>query len=177
VLDEFVDQMLVAGANVLESPGAAIVGTAATAIQLGGKNPLAAVAPAEHRQLDEWIARARKDIWAGVVPPPPPELPDDDLAQAKASFVIDVLTQVLTILYDPPSAVFVALSMPDVVAAYRAWEEAERAEQRSFLPVLIEAICEPATLGFNLAYRHAQADVNTTFAVALHLADWLPSPT
>ncbi|MBL8540878.1 MAG: hypothetical protein JNK68_10955 [Betaproteobacteria bacterium] len=175
IFDEFIDQLLVVTANSLEDPGAIIVGTAATAIQLYGNDPLAKAA-AEHRQLNDWIRRARKDIWAGITPPKPPELPDDDLAQAKAAFVVEILTQVFGIIYDPPSVFFAALSIPDIVEAYRAWDAAEVADEDKFVPVLLTAVCEPAVLGYNLAFRHGQADVDTVFSVALRLGDWLPSP-
>jgi hypothetical protein len=176
IFDEFIDQLLVVTANSLDDPSGLIVGTTATAIQLYGKDPLAKTAPAEHRQLNDWIRRARKEIWAGVVPPQPPELPEDDLAQAKAGFVVEILAQVFGIIYDPPSVFFAALSIPDVIEAYSAWDAAEAAEQDRFVPVLLTAVCEPAVLGYNLAFRHGQADVDTVFAVVLRLGDWLPSP-
>jgi hypothetical protein len=108
-----------------------------------------------------------------VVPPAPP---DDHLAQAKAAFVIDVLTQVLAVLLDPMSVLFATLSIPQVIEAYRVWELASDKQQAGFTSVLLRAVCEPATLGYNLAYRHAEADVNTALTVALHLGDWVPTP-
>jgi hypothetical protein len=176
IFDEFIDQLLVVTANTLDDPAPFIVGLAGTAIQRYGEDPFAATAPAAHAALNEWIRRAYKEIWAGVVPPPPPELPDDDLAQVKAAFVIDVLAQVLQIFVDPMSAVFSVLSIPEIVEEYREWEKADDAQEAGFVSLLLTAICEPETLGYNLAYRHAEADVNTEFMIALHLADWMPSP-
>jgi hypothetical protein len=176
IFDDFIDQLLVVTANTLDDPGAFIVGFGATAVQRFGDDPFAASDPGAHAQLNAWIRRARQDIWAGVVPPAPPELPSDDLAQAKAAFLIDVLGQVLAVIYDPPSVVFATLSAPEIVEAYRGWETAEKTDQAGFVSTLLTATCEPATLGYNLAYRHAEADVNTTFFVALHMSDWLPSP-
>jgi hypothetical protein len=176
IFDDFIDQVLLATVNTLEDPRPVIIGFGATAIQGLGDDPFAASDPGTHRQLNDWIQRARRDIWAGVVPPGPPELPTDDLAQAKAAFIIDVLGQVLAVMYDPASVVFAALSMPDIVEAYRAWETAEKTEQAGFVSVLLTAVCEPATLGYNLAYRHGEADVNTEFFTALRIRDWLPSP-
>jgi hypothetical protein len=176
IFDDFLDQLLVVTANTLDDPGAFIVGFGATAVQRFGDDPFAASDPGAHAQLNDWIRRARQEIWRGVVPPAPPELPTDDLAQAKAAFLIDVLGQVLAVFLDPASVVFATLSMPEIVEAYRAWETAEKTEQAGFVSVLLTAICEPETLGYNLAYRHAEADVNTELFVALHIGDWLPSP-
>jgi len=176
ILDDFIDQLLVVTANMLDDPAAFIVGTGATAIQRYADDPFAASDPGSHAQLNEWIRRAQKSIWARGDPPAPPELPTDDLAQAKAAFIVDVLTQVLSVLYDPASFLFATLSIPTVVEAYRAWENAEGTEQKGFVSVLLTATCEPATLGYNLAYRHAEADVNTAFFVALRISDWLPMP-
>jgi hypothetical protein len=176
IFDDFIDQLLVVTANTLDDPGALVVGTGGTAIQLLGNNPFATLDPRAHEQLNAWIRRCQKDIWAGVVPPEPPELPRDDLAQTKAAFVVDVLAQVLSILFDPWSIVFATLSIPEIRDAYRAWESAGAKEQAGFVSTLLTALCEPETLGYNLAYRHAEADVNTAFIVALHLTDWLPQP-
>jgi hypothetical protein len=177
VFDDAIDQLLIVGANALDDPGAFIVGVSSTAIQLGGQNPLADSSPATHRQLNEWISEARKKMWAGVVPPPPPEIPEDDLATAKADFMVAILSAVLPALLDPPAAAFTMLSLPDIIETYQRWEQAEDQATRNLVGTLLGSMCEPDTLGFSLAYLHGAADINTSFMVGLRFSEWQPLDT
>jgi hypothetical protein len=101
-------------------------------------------------------------------------MPDDDLAQIKAAFVVDVLAQVFSILSDPMSVVFASLSLPDICDEYQAAETAESSEQQGLLSALLNVVCEPESFGFTFGYRQGAVDVNTRFIIALRLADWVP---